>query len=622
MNLQKIIKLKNQYSFPDKKPNLKPFYWSLDGGGRDIIKNIIKTQNISLMLEIGVFFGGSALQWLQSSNNLILIGIDPFPNFTNYFIRSYERYKSNIKMYDHSYQSLLEQLRSKNGTYLSVITNLWQYRDRFIPIKNKSPGILYEFKKLDIVPELIYIDTDHQLTELETIKTLFPNTIITGNGWTWSKDGSFPVQEKVEDFAQQYDYQIYTSKGSWILKRANKLPNPALKSSIVENIELPILDTVELNNIQIRSGLGNLNSKLKKEVCKIAYLGASVTAQKQGYRPFLHQWFQDYFQQSHVEINGAIGGVISGAAVFLMDDTVIQYKPDLCFIEYSTVDMSWNSPEVSYAIEGMVRKLKAIDCQICFLYLYRQDREFNASNSVISMYERIAEFYNIPSINVGKYIEVGLKENKIFFESLFRDFAHNNLQGGKFIAKYISNCLQSILLHENKYLKKEFPDRIQYLNSNSNFYANGQIFPINDSMICHWDNYQVGYFQDERLNKRYKYYQINSANKIEFRIKGRLIAITSIIGKNSGIVELITPEKTWEYNFWDAHCHYDRFHARPIYRSFENETNVTLKITEKEIDYSLCRRRVDNLDAIVKQLKIIGLLVCGQVDVLTNSQKC
>lgn len=615
-----IIKLKNQYPFPNDKPDFKPFYWSLDGGGREIIKNIIKNQNISLMLEIGMFFGGSALQWLKASSDLIVIGVDPFPNFTNYLIRTYERYKNNIRLYDHSYQSLLEQLKKENSTYLSIVANLWNYQDRFIAIKNKSPAILYELKKLDIIPELIYIDTDHQLAELQIIKNLFPNSIITGNGWTWSKDSNFPVQEKVVSFAKKENYQLYTSKGSWVLEKNNRnLVQSSFKNYIynLQTNDLPVLDSCELNNVHIRNGLFNLNNKLKNQICKIAYLGASVTAQKQGYRPFLHQWFQDYFQQSHVEINGAIGGVISGAAVFLMDDTVIQHKPDLCFIEYSTVDMSWNSPEISYAVEGMVRKLKAIDCQVCFLYLYRRDQQFNWSNSVISMYEKIAEFYDLPSINVGKYVEACLRENKIVFENLFRDFVHNNIKGGYFIAKYIADCFKKTLFENNQLNLNKSKDYTQFLYSD--VYACGKVIPINDYMISDWNNYQVGYFKEERLNKQYKYYQINSANEIQFSIQGKLMAITAIIGRESGIVELITPEKIWEYNFWDAHCHYERFHARPIYLSFDRETNIRLRIATKPIDYSLCRRPIENPQAIIKQLKIISLLVCGQVNIVTTN---
>jgi tetratricopeptide (TPR) repeat protein len=382
------------------------------------------------------------------------------------------------------------------------------------------------------------------------------------------------------------------------------------------NNELPALNNIDINNIQIRNGLGNLNNKLKSAVCKIAYMGASVTVQKQGYRPFLHQWIQDYFQQPHIEINGSFGGMVSAAGVFLMNDTVIPYKPDICFIDHSTVDMSWNNPEISPSIEVIVRKLKAIDCQVCFLYLYRSDQVFDLSNPVISMYEEIAEFYDLPSINVGRYIEACLRENKIVFENLFRDSIHNNLQGGQFVAKYILNSLKKIL-SESTNEPKEFNNYEQYLYSD--VCASEKIVPISNSMIRDQDNYKVGYFNDERLNKEYKYYQIDSSNEIEFIIKGKLIGITAIIGRESGIIELTTPKRTWEYEFWDKYCHYDRFHTKICRHSFETETNVSLKISNKPIDYSVCRRTIENPETIEKQFKIIGLFVYGQVTAPTRT---
>ena len=573
--------------------------------GREIIQDLIVEQDISLMLEIGVFFGGSAQRWLEASEKLTLIGVDTFPNLSNYFANSYERYQDNIVLGEHSYESLLAQLQSENGSYLSVINNLWSYRERFIPVKGKSPGVLGGFEQLGVVPELIYLDGDNQLAELAAIERLFPHAIIAGNGWTWKHEGRFPIQEKVAAFAASHGYQVNTSKGSWILQElVKKRPLSASGRTTIQT------KNDRLNNINVRNGLGGTIRQLEQKVCKIAYLGASVTAQKQGYRPNLHQWFQEYFKLPHVEINGAIGGVISGAAVFLMDDTVLQYQPDLCIIEYSTVDMAWNSPEIGSAIEAMVRKLQAIDCPICFLYLYRTGQKFDVFNPVISWYEEVAEYYQIPSINVGRYIEALLEKQEFQFDDLFRDFVHNTPEGGKFVAEYVAETLLQVLRQSpNRQLK---PVNYEgYAVSDS--YVSGQIFPVQKSMICDRESLKVDYFKEKSSGKQYKYFELDSANELEFEIQGKLVAVLVIIGRESGIAELITPTKTFEYNLWDMYCHYNRINARPIDRYFAQKTLVKLRLTEKPIDYSVCRREVKHPETIKKNMKIIGLLVCGEV---------
>src|SRR6476660_3508046 len=113
-----------------------------------------------------------------------------------------------------------------------------------------------------------------------------------------------------------------------------------------------------------RAGLSSLADKLTTQPCKIAYLGASVTAQQAGYRPLLHQWFIEQSGQAHEAIHAAIGGIGSAAGVFLMDDLVVRRKPHLCLIEFTTGDVSSGTPLplVGPAIEGMVRKLHQIDC--------------------------------------------------------------------------------------------------------------------------------------------------------------------------------------------------------------------------------------------------------------------
>ena len=609
---QNINILRQIYPFPEHKPDFKSFYWSLDGGGREIIADLIVQKNISLMLEIGVFFGGSVKQWLDTSPNMTVIGVDTFPSFSNYFTKNYERYQKQIDLGEHTYESLLAQLNRENGTYLSAIANLWDYRSRFVPIKDNSPGILARLKELDIVPELIYLDGDRQLAELPIIEELFPNAIVTGNSWNWNRDNFFPVQERVQQFAQQHNYEIQTSQNSWILQQkvepVSASPSVNLDARVESELNKP--QPLELDCIQPRNGLGEIGQQLAAKPCKIAYLGASVTAQKQGYRSALHYQLCQHYQQPHVEINGAIGGVISGAAVFLMDDTILQYKPDICFVEYSTIDMAWNDRQIVPAIEGMVRKLRAIDCQICFLYLYRTKQEFAKFNQVISWHEEVAEFYGIPSINVGRYVEDGLKRQKFQFRQLFKDFVHNTPEGGWLVAQFIFKGLQEILQNSDSQAPIEASKR-KYLHSD--LYLKGRMFPIKDSMVRDENNYQVEYFADDDSGKRYKYFKLDESNQLEFEIVGKLVAVLAIVGRESGIVEFVTPEGTFEYNFWDKYCHYQRLNARVIDLDFNRETKVKVRLTERPVDYSTCRRTIKNPEAIDKSFKVIGFLVCGEV---------
>src|SRR5271165_1201220 len=60
---------------------IEPFFLALDGnghGGREIVLDIIREKNISLMVEVGCFLCGSTLQWLRAADKLTVIGVDPW----------------------------------------------------------------------------------------------------------------------------------------------------------------------------------------------------------------------------------------------------------------------------------------------------------------------------------------------------------------------------------------------------------------------------------------------------------------------------------------------------------------------------------------------------------------
>lgn len=216
---EKLELLRNTYSIPTLQADFKPFYWCLDGGGKELIKTTIINENISVMVEVGVFFGGSTKQWMDTSSDLVVIGIDPFPKLVNYLKNNIHIYKKHIDFGKLDYESLINQLSEPNGTYFSVLSNLQEYQDRFIPIKGTSPEKLYELYDLGIEPELIYIDSDKKMDELEVCHKLFPNCIISGDDWTWHKEEGFPIRKPIQIFADKYNYEVISCRATWLLKK-------------------------------------------------------------------------------------------------------------------------------------------------------------------------------------------------------------------------------------------------------------------------------------------------------------------------------------------------------------------------------------------------------------------
>ena len=377
------------------------------------------------------------------------------------------------------------------------------------------------------------------------------------------------------------------------------------------------------NHAQIRSNLAELKQKLNSHVCKVAYMGSSVTVQKEGYRIFLQQFLREYFHQEHLEICAAIGGVGAITGVFTMDEDVVNYAPELCFVEYMVSDrIEDNTPqsEIGKVIEGIVRKLNKIDCQIVFLYRYLDRKLINHRYQyALDEYEKIAKHYNITSIDFGGYIQECIEQQKYTHESLFKDHTHTTETGSKVAAKYIASVLKNVfesnsnLPSKSKSIQPVYPEN----------YSDTAIAYINPNFLANRSNYTQGLCADKVKNhqsksKDYQYFEIASDNSFQFQIKGELIGLMVIIGKDSGIIELSAANQSEKIMLWDKWCHYDRFTTIILSQKYPQPTKIKIKITDDPIDYSSCRREIANPEQIIKKLKLVGIMTRADTKVMTT----
>ena len=217
-----IEKLKNIYSWPaERPPEFHPFYWSLDGGGKHLVQEAIASRNSKILVEIGVFFAGSVLQWLSKCPDLTVIGIDPWDtNLADYYLENGKYYGDSIVKGNLTTEDLYNQLNLHEGAYLSMLSNTWDYQDRYIPMRGKSPEKLYELKDMGVIPDIVFIDSDKSGRDLEVCYELFPDCTITGDDWNWTQDGkTCPIREAVESFAASKGLEITVSRETWVLTK-------------------------------------------------------------------------------------------------------------------------------------------------------------------------------------------------------------------------------------------------------------------------------------------------------------------------------------------------------------------------------------------------------------------
>lgn len=217
-------RIRDAFPLPAERPDFAPFSWKLDGGGRELILDLLTTRDVRVMVEIGVLYGGSALQWLRHKDDLTLIGIDPW-EFDADQVRYWwgNRHAYGIENLDQgglSDDAFLEQLLRPDAAYHATISNLWAFRDKFVPVRGRSPEMLHRIAALGVVPDLVYFDSDKGLTDLDVCRALWPSAAISGDDWWWSPDGqpdAYPVQQAVHAFAAAHGFTVMNHASTWYL---------------------------------------------------------------------------------------------------------------------------------------------------------------------------------------------------------------------------------------------------------------------------------------------------------------------------------------------------------------------------------------------------------------------
>jgi hypothetical protein len=352
-----------------------------------------------------------------------------------------------------------------------------------------------------------------------------------------------------------------------------------------------------MEQLRIRDGVGNVLEKLNKgETVKIAYLGGSIT-EANGWRPKTTLWFKKAFPNANIEeIHAAIGGTGSDLGVFRVAHDVLQYKPDLLFVEFAVNDGGAAPENIWRGIEGIVRQTWKANpnTDIVFTYtiseaLAREPREGNCNRSMSSM-ELLADFYGIPSINFAVPVFALEKAGKLLFKGetvsegviLFSNDSVHPLDAGHEI--YTQSVVESFgkmkdskpVNHQPKLAKSFIADN----------WEDAKLVTITEPMLQgEWKKLDAS----DGLQKSFRgrldeiWFSGKPGSKLTFKFKGSQAKIYDLLGPNGGQVIVTVDGKTNEKPVarFDSYCIYHRLATLGL--AFNLDPNIVHTITV-EID--------------------------------------
>ncbi|SMC53665.1 SGNH/GDSL hydrolase family protein [Pedobacter nyackensis] len=226
--------------------------------------------------------------------------------------------------------------------------------------------------------------------------------------------------------------------------------------------DVPTISPGNFNNNQecyLRGGLPNFFNKAKnKQDLVVGYIGGSITRGSNLYRMQSAKFIQNMLPGVKLKfINAGISGTGTDLGACRIQEQVLQYKPDLIFIEFAVNNAF---PD---GMEGMIRQIWKANpvTDIFMIYtIFNGQTQIYASGktplNIIGL-EKIADHYQIPSVHMGleaSLLErdqkllwkapVGTETDKIIFSN---DGTHPIVAGGNLYAQSIARSLLKMKDH-------------------------------------------------------------------------------------------------------------------------------------------------------------------------------
>lgn len=373
-----------------------------------------------------------------------------------------------------------------------------------------------------------------------------------------------------------------------------------------------LVDAVECRP---RGGIPNFIKKINAgETVKIGYLGGSITAQP-GYRVHSRKWFQEKYPNAKIEeINAAIGGTGSELGVFRVDYDVLQYKPDLLFIEFAVNDGGTPNEIITRAFEGIIRKTwKANpETDICFVYTLvdrmiptLQEGKFPQAASFM---EGIADHYNIPTIHMGVEVADMVKKGTLIMKG---EKGKMTAVSGKSLDEGSGKTGKVMVFSKDGVHPYTDTGHVLYMNAIER--SMKQIIPAGKATAHtlpkplrddHWDSAgklnlskikSMNGFEkmptDKGLGRRFsnRMPEMWQATKpgatLEFKFKGNYLGFYDLLGPDCGVVEIEIDGKKRTYKRIDGYCTYNRLSMLVVDRNLEDKIHtVKVTLTDEKLD--------------------------------------
>ncbi len=274
--------------------------------------------------------------------------------------------------------------------------------------------------------------------------------------------------------------------------------------------------------------LANTYKKLTQDKkLNIAYIGGSVTngagsTKENSWREITTKWLKSTYPNAAInEINAAINGTGSLWGLMRLERDLLNYNPDLVFVEFAINDVYTGSQKIQAAanIDALIRKINEHNPETDIIVVLVTDKENSKMDYPVKQGHReVAEYYGIPCIDIGNALVAEIEKTGNEWEDYFIDNVHPNDNGYKVYADEIEKNFKN-LLNEGKSKTPQKHD-ITGMYAVTNPYKTLKrldISKIGDEKWRHSEKNTMGYGTEEYISPK-------EGAKLNFEFEGSTLA--------------------------------------------------------------------------------------------------
>ena len=184
------------------------------------------------------------------------------------------------------------------------------------------------------------------------------------------------------------------------------------------------------------------------ESITVSFIGGSITQGSLSTKPttcyayLVYEWWQNRFPNAEITyVNAGIGGTTSQFGVARVESDVLEFEPDVTFIEFSVNDENNSFYKETY--EGLVRKTYISEAKPAVMLIHNV--MYHNGGNAQGQHEQIGKHYELPCVSMKTSVYPKVADSTIKKREITPDDLHPNDKGHDLLAGLVISFLEEVV---------------------------------------------------------------------------------------------------------------------------------------------------------------------------------